>query len=125
MPEHDHPWMHHWQHGHPWDYGHAWQPDMLSSMLGALLLLAFLVGLVWFLLRWVLPYALPIFEEMFGKTPIEGSSLEILRQRYAADEIDEVTYAHMRERLMASYPHSEPLASDDYRTPLQEQPWQR
>ena len=35
-------------------------------------------------------------------------ALETLRQRYAAGEIDAVTFEQMRERLEASYSHSEP-----------------
>ncbi len=92
-----------WAHGHPWGYEHAVLPGMLLSTLSTVLGIALLAVLAWTLLKWISPYILPIFEDMFGETPGEFSALEILRQRYAAGEIDAVTFEQMRERLEASY----------------------
>lgn len=56
------------------------------------------------LLKWVLPYILPMFADIFGWQPAENPpALEILRQRYAAGEIDGDTFEQMRERLETSY----------------------
>ena len=99
-----HPWMHghHWMHEHHW--GHSWGPGMLASTLTTLLWIVLLTGLVWILLKWILPYILPMFADIFAWPPAENPpALEILRQRYAAGEIDAVTFEQMRERLEASY----------------------
>lgn len=92
---------HHWMHGHPWGYG--WWPETLLSALSTLLWLALLIGLAWMLLKWIMPYIKPIISDIFGMPPADTPPLEILRQRYAAGEIDAVTFEHMRERLEASY----------------------
>jgi uncharacterized membrane protein len=92
-----------WAHGHPWGSGHVVLPGMLLSTLSTVLGIAVLLILAWALLKWISPYILPIFEDMFGETPGEVSALEILRQRYAAGEIDAVTFEQMWERLEASY----------------------
>src|SRR5205085_5542551 len=44
-----------------------------------------------------------MISDIFGIAPPDASPLEILRQRYAAGEIDAVTFEQMRERLEASY----------------------
>jgi len=100
----EHPWM----HGHHWIYGqhldYSWLPGMLLSVLTTVFLVALLIGLAWILLRWILPYILPVIADIFGWPPAENPpALEILRQRYAAGEIDAVTFEQMRERLEASY----------------------
>jgi len=78
---------------------------MFLSVLTTLFLAALLIGLAWVLLRWILPYILPVIADIFGWPPAENPpALEILRQRYAAGEIDAVTFEQMRERLEASYP---------------------
>ena len=46
-----------------------------------------------------------MISDIFGIAPPDASPLEILRQRYAAGEIDAVTFEQMRERLEASYSH--------------------
>ena len=96
---------HHWMHGHPWGYGYgySWWPDTLLSTLGTLLWLGALIGLAWMLLKWLLPYIKPMFSDIFSMPPADTPPLEILRQRYAAGEIDAVTFEQMRERLEASY----------------------
>ncbi len=74
-------------------------------MLGSLLELALLIGLIWLLLRWLLPYLRPRINAWFGLTPAAPSAFEILRQRYAAGQIDAWTFERMWERLEASYQH--------------------
>ncbi len=96
---------HHWMHGHPWDYAYGWWPDTLLWVLGTLLWLGVFIALTWLLLRWIMPYIKPIISDIFGIAPPDTSPLEILRQRYAAGEIDAVTFEQMRERLEASYSH--------------------
>ena len=101
MHRFEHPWM----HGPHWMYGHPWWPGMFLSVLTTLFGVALLIGLAWMLLRWILPYLLPMLAGIFGWPPAENPpALEILRQRYAAGEIDAVTFEQMRERLEASYP---------------------
>lgn len=102
--------------GHPWAYEHVrgdefgWEPGMLLSALSTVFLIALFIGLAWALLRWVFPYILPIMADIFGRPAAhslqasqEPSALEIVRQRYAAGEIDAVTFEQMWERLEASY----------------------
>ena len=100
----EHPWMHghHWMYGHHWGYNPG--PAMLLSVLTTVFGVALLIGLAWILLRWILPYILPMIADIFGWPPAENPpALEILRQRYAAGEIDAVTFEQMWERLEASY----------------------
>ena len=101
-----HRFEHHW---HPMDYGNGigagvggW-PGMLLSTLSTLFWVALFIWLVWVLLRWVLPYIFPLFAGTSAEVSTEPAALEILRQRYAAGEIDGVTFEQMRERLHASY----------------------
>ncbi len=88
-----------------------WSGTLLST-LNTVLWIALFIGLAWALLRWVFPYILPIMAgimaDIFGMEPVDTPPLEILRQRYAAGEIDAVTFEQMRERLEASYHHGEP-----------------
>jgi len=56
------------------------------------------------LLRWIIPYLMPMFAGNFGMEPENPSALEILRRRYAAGEIDAVTFEQMREQLESSSP---------------------
>lgn len=99
--------------GHPWVYEHmrgdelTWWPGTLLSVLSTVFLVALFIGFAYTLLRWVFPYIQPIMADIFGR-PVaqdsqELSALEILRQRYAAGEIDAVTFEQMWERLEASY----------------------
>ena len=100
----EHPWMHghHWMYGHHWGYNPG--PAMFLSVLTTVFWVALLIGLAWILLRWILPYILPVIADIFSWPPAENPpALEILRQRYAAGEIDAVTFEQMRERLEASY----------------------
>ncbi len=98
-----HRFEHHWINGHPWGYEYGWWPGMLLSVLSTLFWLALFIGLAWALLRWIIPYFMPMIADIFGMAPAGPSALEILRQRYAAGEIDAVTFEQMRERLEASY----------------------
>ena len=88
-----------------------WAGTLLSA-LSTVLWIALFIGLAWALLRWVFPYIRPIMTgiiaDIFGMEPVDTPPLEILRQRYAAGEIDAVTFEQMRERLEASYHHGEP-----------------
>jgi len=103
-----HRFEHHW---HPMDYGNGvgigtgfggW-PGILLSTLSTLFWAALSIWLAWVLLGWVLPYIFPLFAGTSGEMPAEPVALEILRQRYAAGEIDGTTFEQMRERLNASY----------------------
>ncbi len=87
--------------------GHHWGPpggghEMFFSLLTMLVVFALLVGIAWVMLRWVRPYLLPRLALLLHSEPAP-SALEILRQRYAAGEIDGVTFEQMWERLEASY----------------------
>jgi hypothetical protein len=95
---------------------------MILSALSTLFLVALFIGLVWALLGWIIPTIKPMLTDIFGQTSTEPSALEILRQRYAAGEIDTYTFEQMRERLVASYQqesNGRPL--DDYS--YQEENW--
>jgi len=76
---------------------------MILSALSTLFWVALLIGLVWALLGWIIPTIRPMLTDIFGQTSTDPSALEILRQRYAAGEINTYTFEQMRERLMASY----------------------
>ncbi len=109
---------HHWIYGHPWGYEQGWLPVMLLSALNMVFLVALFIGLAWALLRWIIPYIKPIIADIFGMPPADSPALEILRQRYAAGEIDAVTFEQMRERLEASYRRgSNGLPADDNSNP--------
>ena len=101
---HGHPWEHPWGHPGGFDPG----PGMFLSTLNHLLWMALFIGLALMLLRWLMPYIMPMLADIFDIAPADIPPMEILRQRYAAGEIDAVTFEQMRERLEASYPHSEP-----------------
>ena len=96
---------HLWAHGHQWGYG--WWPGALLSALNTVFWVVFFIVLAWALLRWISPYLLPMIADSFDMAPADPSALEILRQRYAAGEIDAVTFEQMRERLEASYQQGE------------------
>ena len=105
----------HWcAHGHPWGQGYdpgmiasTHGPGMLVSTLSTVLWIVLFIGLAWALLRWIGPYIMPIIADIFDLEPADPPALEILRQRYAAGEIDAVTFEQMRERLEASYQQGE------------------
>ena len=76
----------------------------LFPMLGTIFWIALLVLLTWALIHWLTRRNAPLI----GYHPIppvyQPSAIEILNQRYARSEIDDVTYQQMRERLEASMP---------------------
>lgn len=108
MERHEHFWMH--GHGHLWMHGHHWgqaasgTPGTLLGTLSTLLWILFFIGLAWTLLQWLIPHLADIFD----KAPTDVPAMEILRQRYAAGEINDATFERMRQRLEASYPHDGP-----------------
>src|SRR2546428_141941 len=81
---------------------------MLWMFLGTTLWILLLAALIWALLTWL--------NRSFGKpqpkqesfSPGEPSAWEILEQRYARGEIDDVTLQQMRERLGAANPPQYP-----------------
>lgn len=95
------------QHTHMWGHGHHWGAsgglETLFSMLTTLFVIALLIGLAWAIWKWISPYLLPRITAILYGAPAEPSALEILRRRYAAGEIDAVTFEQMWERLEASY----------------------
>ena len=87
---------------------------MFLSVLSTLFWIALLIGLVWAILSLLIPFMRPMLTDIFGTKSTEASALEILRMRYAAGEIDTVTFEQMRERLMASYQQeSDGMPHDD------------
>jgi putative membrane protein len=104
MDRFDPPW-------HPGVYGFGWWPGMLLSVLSIVFWLALFIGLVWLLLKWIIPDLFPMIAGFFGRPVAGHSPLEILRLRYAAGEIDADTFEQMRERLEASYQRDEPRSS--------------
>jgi uncharacterized membrane protein len=100
-----HRFGHHWMYGHPWGGGGGffWWPGMLLSVLGTLFWIALLIGIIWAILSLLMPSMRPMLADIFGTKSSGVSALEILRRRYAAGEIDAVTFEQMQERLMASY----------------------
>ncbi len=76
---------------------------MLLSVLIVLFWIALLIGLAWAIVSLLMPSIRPILKSVFGTRSADASALEILRQRYAAGEIDSATFERMWERLMASY----------------------
>lgn len=96
----DHPWAN--GYGHPWGHEFIWWPGTLLSVLGTLIWVALFIWLVWLLLRWIIPYLMPMFAGNVGMAQENPSALEILRRRYAAGEIDAVTFEQMRERMESS-----------------------
>jgi uncharacterized membrane protein len=98
------PWMHH-RHPHPWGGGLGQGPDpsMAFSALNTVFWIILFIGIVWMLLWWVLPYVKPIIANFLGSPPSELSALDVLRQRYAAGEIDAETFAQMRIQIVGSY----------------------
>jgi uncharacterized membrane protein len=98
-----HRFGHHWMDGHPWGGGFFQGPGLLFSALGTLFWLALMIGLAWAILSLLIPAIRPMLTDIFGSKSTDVSALEILRQRYAAGEIDTVTFEHMWERLMQSY----------------------
>lgn len=98
-----HRFGHHWMHGPPGGNGFFLWPGMLLSVLGTLFWIALLIGLTWAILSLLMPSVRPMLADIFGTKSSGVSALEILRRRYAAGEIDAVTFEQMQERLMASY----------------------
>ncbi len=95
-------------------FGFEHGPDFfwgLIPMLGTLLWIALIGLLVWALIRWLsmrnAPFigfqAMPPRYQPMSPT-YQPSSLEILQQRYARGEIDELKYQQMRERLEGTIP---------------------
>jgi len=76
---------------------------MLLSALSILFWSVLFIGLAWALLRWLMPTIRPMLADIFGMKSTAYSALEILRQRYAAGEIDTETFEQMQGRFIASY----------------------
>ena len=98
-----HRFGHHWMHGHMWGGGFFWGPGMLLSILGTLCWIALMIGLAWAILSLLMPAIKPMLSDIFDSKSANISALEILRQRYAAGEIDTATFDRVHERLLASY----------------------
>jgi putative membrane protein len=76
-------------------WGYGWGvPGFLMMGFAGLIWLALLGLAIWAVAR------LLSNREPMGRSPVSGpSAMEILRQRYARGEIDDATFAQMRERL--------------------------
>jgi hypothetical protein len=90
---------------------------MALSALNTVFWIVLFIGLAWMLLRWVFPYVKPLIAGLFGGPPAGLSPLDLLRQRYAAGEIDGETFVQMRERLVASYEPKDIRPGEDSRPP--------
>ncbi len=75
-------------------------------LIGTILWIVLLAVLATALIRWLSARNAPQFWYRTGSpTPMyQPNAFEILRQRYARGEIDDVTFQQMRERLEASTP---------------------
>jgi len=80
-----------------WGYGFGW--GWLMMTFGTVFWIALLVVLVWAVIRLLSSRASGPAPQGTTMPPGGPSAMEILRQRYARGEIDEVTFEHMRERL--------------------------
>ena len=74
----------------------------LMHLFGTVLWIAAFVVIAWALVSWLSRRNAPMVGYHPTPPPMQLSALEILRQRYARGEIDDVTFQHMRERLEAS-----------------------
>lgn len=86
-------------------FGHG--PDFfwgLIPLLGTIFWIALLGVLIWALLHWLATRNAPLIGYHPPPPLYQPSAMEILRQRYARGEIDDVTFQQMRERLEASMP---------------------
>ena len=98
-----HRFEHHWMYGPSGGDGFFGWPGMFLSVLSTLFWIALLIGLVWAILSLLMPSIRPMLNDILGTKSTDASALEILRRRYAAGEIDAVTFEQMQERLLASY----------------------
>jgi putative membrane protein len=74
----------------------------LIPLLGTIFWIALLVLLVWALIHWLTMRNVPLIGYQPTPPVYPPSALEILHQRYARGEIDDMTFQQMRERLEAS-----------------------
>ncbi|HLH63626.1 MAG TPA: SHOCT domain-containing protein [Ktedonobacteraceae bacterium] len=123
MGPNEHPWMR-W-HPHQWNGGgYGWSPapgpesSAFLSMLSTIFWIALLIIMTWVLLRLILPYVKPLLADLLA-SPSDGlSSLDKLRERYAAGEIDAEAFAQMRERLVASYEPKDIRPAENAHSPV-------
>ncbi len=102
MP-HDHYFIDHGSYHY-----HGGHEMVFFSLLNTLFWLAVAALAVWLVYRWVRPHIQPTIRPValgrYASLASSGfSAMEIVRRRYAAGEIDALTFEHMRERLRASY----------------------
>jgi hypothetical protein len=107
----------------------GWWHMLFGGVLPIVIGLAAVLLLGWILLKWLGPSLRPRMAGMFGPAPYgpppygpppfaEPPAFERLRARYAAGEIDAVTFEQMWERLQASYaPGSYGFSSHTHRRP--------
>jgi putative membrane protein len=97
-----------------WGYGttYTWG-GMLLMILSMLFWFALLGALIWALVHWLTRSSAPT------TTSGNPSALEILQQRYARGEIDDATFARMRQQLMgtASPPEDTPSSFSQHVPP--------
>src|SRR5258708_7048642 len=98
-----------------WGNGFGW--GWLMMWLGTILWIAGLVVLVWALIRWLNTRTSTAVAQQSSGVQSGHSALEMLRQRYAREEIDTAAFEQMHERLEASEtrsyrPGNQPMASD-------------
>ena len=74
----------------------------LIPLFGTILWIALLVLLVWALIHWLTMRNVPLIGYHSTPPVYQPSALDILHQRYARGEIDDMTFQQMRERLEAS-----------------------
>lgn len=91
------------EHGPMGGFGHPDGDGILFLLLHSAIWLVGILLLAWILWRWLGPRLRNRAMPLFSRPAVESAPIERLRVRFAAGEIDAVTFEQMQERLRASY----------------------